>query len=266
MIGSVYLLPAGYFALSGLGCGLAASLLKGRTIANWTWMASTMTFQQGAMIGSGMAVVNFCLVLFLREIDKIVWLTQPQKSLAKACIEYSPCWIPPVIYGFCQFPILSYLTFTTISDLSCRTISNLYARACQPKPPFDPPPRWNSVDILDQSVKFRFESSEHGVLKQWIAFTEENYSESLENYKNLRITDHQSKGRAATVIGPFTTSSNDDGILLEVAESYQQVDFLFHQLVIVKKGVAYTLVVGSHQAEFGQYTGLFRQVLSSLKV
>ena len=148
MIGPVYLFRAGCFALSGLGCGLAASLLKGRTIANWTWMASTMTFQQGAMIGSGLAVANLCLDLFFKQIDKISWIEQPLKLLAKVCI--TSLLFSPVIHMSWQGPILSRLTFVAISILSVQTISTLYARACQPKPPFYYPPGWNWVDISQQ--------------------------------------------------------------------------------------------------------------------
>jgi len=265
MIGPVYLFRAGCFALSGLGCGLAASLLKGRTIANWTWMASTMTFQQGAMIGSGLAVANLCAALFLKKIDEIAWLTQPQKSLAKACISWSPFLLSPIIYMFWQFPILSSLTFQIISNLSIQTISKLYVRACQLMPPFYRPPGWNWVDISQQVDGLRCERSENGSVVQWIMFTKENYSKSLEVYKNLLLIGHENNGRTARVLGRCGVLK-DPNVLLSVTEPSQRGNFLFHQLVIVKNGVAYTLIVGASEAEFGKYTELFNQVLSSLKV
>jgi|GEM_PF-2054049 len=263
MIGPVYLFRAGCFALSGLGCGLAASLLKGRTIANWTWMASTMTFQQGAMIGSGLAVANLCLDLFFKQIDKISWIEQPLKLLAKVCI--TSLLFSPVIHMSWQGPILSRLTFVAISILSVQTISTLYARACQPKPPFYYPPGWNWVDISQQVDGLRYERSEKGSVVQWIMFTKENYSKSLETYKNLLLIGHENNGRTARVLGRFA-QSDDPNVLLEVTESSQQGNFLFRQLVIVKNGIAYTLVVGSREAEFDVYIGLFNKVLGSLKV
>ena len=256
MIGPVYLFRAGCFALSGLGCGLAASLLRGRTIANWTWMASTMTFQRGFMVGSGLTVVFLCLGLFLRVIDKISWLTPSQKVLAKVSINYSILWLPPVIYVFSPFPVLSYLTFLIIANLS--------SHACRERPPFYCPSGWNSVNV-SQPFKFRFERTEKGVVRQWIAYNEENYSGSLENYQIALLINHRNNGKAVKVLGPFTPS-NDPGVLLEVIEPSQLGDALFRQLAIVKNGIAYTLVVGSFKAEFDQYAELFNQVLCSLRL
>jgi len=100
---------------------------------------------------------------------------------------------------------------------------------------------------------------------QWIMFTKENYSKSLETYKNLLLIGHENNGRTARVLGRFA-QSDDPNVLLEVTESSQQGNFLFRQLVIVKNGIAYTLVVGSREAEFDVYIGLFNKVLGSLKV
>ncbi|HEX2580270.1 MAG TPA: hypothetical protein VHK67_07710 [Rhabdochlamydiaceae bacterium] len=257
MIGSVYLLRAGSFALSGLGCGLAANLLKGRKIANWTWMSSTMTFQQGAMIGCGLAVVEICVALFLRIIKKSSWLTDSQKLLAKTCILSIPLGLLVAIYMFKPLPVFSFLTFRIVSGLS--------DLACQPKPPFYQPPGWNSVSISRPDVEFCFHRSENGIIRQWIVFTEQNYSESLENYKNELLTQYQKLGWTAKVLGPFTPSK-DPGILLEAVEPDQQGGALLHQLLIVKEGVAYTLIVGSRKDEFDQYAELFKRVLCSLRL
>jgi len=145
MIGSVHVRTAGYLALTGLGCGLAATLLKGRTIANWTWMASTMTFQQGAMIGCGLVVVNVCCNLFLSVIDKISWLSRPQKFLAALCIILTPRVSFAVALISRGLPVLSYLTFFAISEsFSIHKVFLVF-------------PDWRINSTYNPSARLRFE-------------------------------------------------------------------------------------------------------------
>jgi hypothetical protein len=266
MIDRTALFRVGYVTLTGVSCGLISQLLKGRTIANWTWMASNLTFQQGAMIGSAFAALKICTQCIPGLFRKMYDFRTTKKSLLdnKLLIALPFTFVSSSLIWICSgLPRLSCLTFIAVSEV----LDLLFPWMINPRPPFYVPPDWQQLDELSLSPPVKFMVQWHRSGRDvFVTFTEEKWQESLDAYQNALLQTHQNHGRGAKVLGSFAPS-DDPGVLITVDEPMNNGYARYHQLAIVKNGVAYVLTVGTKRDNFfAEFSDIFNQILGSLRL
>jgi hypothetical protein len=267
MIGSATVWGATQILLTGLSCGLTAKLLKGKTIANWTWMSADMTFQRGALIGSSLALFNIFHITVKQHIVNRMQ-NHPFGKPVIAC--YDLLFLVGLSSSgrYYQIPFLSGMTFQYISELSLNLLNSILEQLRLMYCPFYHPPDWNLLDkrTLPASVKFRFEKLGIAIVNPWIALTTESYSATLNDYQAAILLAYKQKPHFQAEAVTSFTPVNGQAFLLKVTESTQQWTAISYQLGVVQAGYGYTLVVGALQRDFNDYVELFSRVLCSLRL
>lgn len=262
MINPVSIFRGGYFIADSLSCGLAATLLNGRIMGHWTWMAHEMTFTKGMQVGMGFSLITLLADAIIRRafvaINASSWLKGPNKDLAKSCIMLLSLSSQLVFFYLSGLPALSCLTFWAVSETVLWGLT--------PNPPFYWPPDWTKVMEGPEGLEWMFELYERVVFKAWIALTKEPWTKSLGEFQNDLLNRDHNNGRTSRVLRDVTIG-NDKGVLMEVTQPHFEQTALYHSLAVVKNGFGFTLNVGSVcRAEFDQYAELFDRVLNSLRL